>query len=71
MKNASIVIGLAFGCLVAGACGYMSRATIDSAPAITFPWVETFPLGIYAPAILPLMAVYIALVRLCLTFAVS
>lgn len=38
MKNISIIVGLVVGCIVSGACGYISRATIDSAPAITFLW---------------------------------
>ena len=30
-------------------------------PIATFFWVQTFPLKIYAPAILPMMAVYVSL----------
>ena len=30
-------------------------------PVATFFWVQTFPLKIYAPAILPMMAVYVSL----------
>lgn len=61
MKNISIICGLVVGCIVAGATGYMSDATIKSAPAITFLWVKTFKLGVYPPAILPMLAVYISL----------
>lgn len=32
-----------------------------SAPAVTFLWVQTYPLKIHGPSILPMMAVYIAL----------
>ncbi|KAM0753435.1 xanthine/uracil permease [Meredithblackwellia eburnea MCA 4105] len=61
MKSASIIIGLIVGCIVAGPTGYIDGSSIKSAPAITFLWVKTFPLKVYAPAILPMMAVYIAL----------
>ncbi|BGP52148.1 hypothetical protein JCM10450v2_008119 [Rhodotorula kratochvilovae] len=61
MKSASIIMGLAVGCIVAGPLGYIDSSTIKSAPAITFLWVETFPLRIYGPAVLPMLAVYISL----------
>ena len=38
LKNASIIVGLAVGCIVAGAAGYIDGSTITSAPAITFLW---------------------------------
>ena len=60
LKNISIIVGLVVGTIVAGAAGYMSSATIDSAPAITFLWVHRFKLGVYPPAILPMLAVYSA-----------
>ncbi|KAK4050213.1 hypothetical protein OIO90_005195 [Microbotryomycetes sp. JL221] len=47
--------------LVAAPLGYASSATIKSAPAITFLWVETFKMKIYGPAILPFICVYITL----------
>lgn len=58
LKNISIIVGLVVGCIVAGATGYMDRSSIDSAPAITFLWVHTFKIGVYPPAILPMLAVY-------------
>ncbi|TFK28981.1 purine permease [Coprinopsis marcescibilis] len=61
MRNISIICGLVVGCIVAGATGYMSSSSIDSAPAITFLWVKTFKIGVYPPAILPMLAVYISL----------
>jgi len=61
LKNASIIVGLVVGMIVAGATGYVDGSSIKSARAITFFWVETFPLKIYAPAILPMLAVYCAL----------
>jgi xanthine/uracil permease len=58
MRSCSIVLGLLVGCIVAGAAGYMDSSSIDSSPAITFLWVKTFKLSLYAPAILPGIAVY-------------
>lgn len=58
MRNISIICGLIVGCIVAGATGCMSSSSIDSAPAITFLWVHRFKLGVYPPAILPMLAVY-------------
>ncbi|KAI5476407.1 hypothetical protein MNV49_007785 [Pseudohyphozyma bogoriensis] len=61
MKSGSIIIGLIVGCIVAGPLGYISGSTISSAPAITFLWVDTFKLRVHGPAIIPMMAVYLAL----------
>jgi len=61
MKNVSIIIGLLVGCIVAGATGYIDPSTIGSSPAITFIWVHRFKLGVYPPAILPMLAVYVSL----------
>lgn len=60
LKNASIIVGLAIGCIVAGAAGYMDGSSIKSAPAITFLWVHTFKIGVYPAAILPMLAVYVS-----------
>lgn len=38
LKNISIIVGLAMGCIVAGAAGYIDGSSIKSAPAITFLW---------------------------------
>lgn len=61
MKSCAVILGLLVGCIVAAACGYFTSAGIKSAPAVTFLWVHTFKLKIYAPAILPFLAVYIVL----------
>ncbi|KZP18862.1 xanthine/uracil permease [Athelia psychrophila] len=61
MKNVSIIVGLAVGCIVAGAAGYIEGSSIKAAPAITFLWVHTFRIRVYPPAILPMLAVYISL----------
>ncbi|KAG8835975.1 hypothetical protein FRC17_010944 [Serendipita sp. 399] len=59
--NASIIVGLIVGCIVAGATGYIDGSPIKRSPAITFIWVHTFKLKIHPPAILPMLAVYISL----------
>ena len=38
LKNISIIVGLATGCVVAGATGFIDGSSIKSAPAITFLW---------------------------------
>ncbi|EPE04827.1 purine permease [Ophiostoma piceae UAMH 11346] len=59
MKSTSVVWGLLVGCIIAGACNYFDRSTIDAAPAASFIWVETFKLQIYAPLVLPMLSVFI------------
>lgn len=61
MKSCAVVVGLLMGCIVAGACGYFSRSGIDSAPAVSFIWVKTFPLSLYGPLVLPFLAVFTVL----------
>ncbi|RPD67033.1 Xanthine/uracil permease [Lentinus tigrinus ALCF2SS1-6] len=61
MKNASVIVGVVVGCIVAGAAGYIDGSSVQSAPVITFIWVHTFKLRVYPPAILPVLAVYVAL----------
>ncbi|KAK2023204.1 uracil-xanthine permease [Colletotrichum zoysiae] len=67
MKSTSVVIGLLVGCIIAAASGYFDRSGIDSAPAVSFIWVQTFKLSLYGPLILPLLAVYI----ICATEAIG
>ncbi|KAF4509759.1 hypothetical protein G6O67_003899 [Ophiocordyceps sinensis] len=59
MKSTSVVIGLLAGCVIAGACGYFDGSGINSAPIVSFIWAKTFPLSVYGPLVLPLMAVFI------------
>ena len=61
MKSCAVVLGLLVGCIIAGATGYFSASGIDAAPAVSFIWVKTFPLSVYGPIVLPLLAVYIVL----------
>lgn len=62
MKSCAVAVGLLIGNIVAGATGYLSADGINAAPAASFIWTKTFPLSIYPPIILPLLAVYIVLV---------
>lgn len=61
MKSMAVILGLLVGCIVAAACNYFDRSGIDAAPAVTFIWVHTFKLGIYGPAVLPFLAVFLVL----------
>jgi NCS2 family nucleobase:cation symporter-2 len=61
MKSLSVVLGLLTGCIIAGATGYFDKSSIDSAPAASFIWVQTFKLSVYGPLILPMLAVYLIL----------
>lgn len=67
MKSTSVVIGLLTGCIIGGACGYFDKSGIDSAPVASFVWVHTFPLTVYGPLVLPIMAVFI----ICATEAIG
>ncbi|KAJ3523759.1 hypothetical protein NM208_g12330 [Fusarium decemcellulare] len=67
MKSTSVVLGLLVGCIIAAACGYFDRSGIDAAPVASFAWVHTFPLTVYGPLVLPLLAVYI----ICATEAIG
>lgn len=59
MKSASVLIGLAVGCSISGATGYWSRENIDSAPVVTFLWVQTFKLSVDGALVLPLLIMFI------------
>ena len=61
MKSCAVVLGLLVGCIIAGATGYFDPSGINAAPAVSFIWVKTFPLSVYGPIVLPLLAVYIVL----------
>ncbi|KAI8333638.1 permease family-domain-containing protein [Chlamydoabsidia padenii] len=59
MKNAQIVIGLIVGTIIAAATGYVDPTSINTAPVVTFVWVRTFSISVYAPAIIPFLIVYL------------
>ena len=61
MKSTSVVIGLFIGCIIAAATGYFDRSGIDAAPNGSFIWVQTFPLSVYGPLVLPILALFILL----------
>lgn len=59
-----VIIGLLVGVIIAAIAGvdgpkYVTGEKIEAAPAATFLWVETFPIGFYAPALLPLAIAFI------------
>jgi uracil-xanthine permease len=64
MKNCNVVIALIFGYFVAAVASgpngesYVDTQKIADAPWLTFLWVYTFPLGIYAPAVIPLLVAF-------------
>ncbi|KAJ7162420.1 Xanthine/uracil/vitamin C permease [Mycena filopes] len=50
-----IIVGLAVGCIVAGAAGYIDGSSIENHRRLPFSGtVHTFKIGVYAPAILPI-----------------
>lgn len=61
LRASQVAIALLLGyALAAGTTdvegnSYTSTKNIDAAPVITFLWVKTFPIGFYAPAILPVL----------------
>jgi uric acid-xanthine permease len=62
MRNCSTVIGLMVGYFAAAIATvdgkrYVTSAIFDAAPAASFIWTTTFPIGFYPPAILPLIIV--------------
>mmetsp|Transcript_15720 Transcript_15720/g.23596 ORF Transcript_15720/g.23596 Transcript_15720/m.23596 type:complete len:572 (-) Transcript_15720:157-1872(-) len=69
MKNCNVIIALLFGYFVAGvstletedgdSLKYVTNGNIKIAKSITFLWVETFPLGFYGPAVIPLLIAYL------------
>ncbi|KAJ5577510.1 uncharacterized protein N7459_006474 [Penicillium hispanicum] len=61
LKSCAVVVGLLVGSIVAAACNYFESSGIAEAPVVSFIWVHTFPLTIYPPLILPLLALYIVI----------
>lgn len=58
MRSASVVIGLAVGCIISGATGYWSTGEIDQAPRGTFLWAHTFNLSVDGTLVLPLVIMF-------------
>ncbi|KAJ5910900.1 Purine permease [Penicillium subrubescens] len=61
LKSCAVVVGLLVGSIVAAACNYFQNSGITAAPVASFAWVHTFPLSIYPPLILPLLALYLVI----------
>jgi NCS2 family nucleobase:cation symporter-2 len=69
MKNANVIIALLFGYFIAGVSSYedadgtkyeyVTSSKIDEAPWFTFLWVESFTIGFYGPAVLPLLVAFL------------
>ncbi|EKX43833.1 hypothetical protein GUITHDRAFT_110286 [Guillardia theta CCMP2712] len=68
LRNCEVALALLFGFFIAGVASYdnngvkqwfVTQDRIQSAPGITFLWVYTFPLSVYAPAFIPLLICYI------------
>ena len=68
MKNCNVILALLFGYFVAGVSSYDSGTeklkyvlpdNILNADPITFLWTTNFPIGFYAPAVLPLLIAYL------------
>ncbi|KAF8243283.1 Xanthine/uracil permease [Wilcoxina mikolae CBS 423.85] len=66
VRNGSVAVGLLFGAIVASATGYIDSSTINAAPAGTFLWTHTFPLGVSGALVLPLIACCITTLVSCL-----
>lgn len=59
-----VIIGLAVGVIAAAFASiegpsYLASDEVANAPSITFLWVETFKIGFYAPAVLPLLVAFV------------
>ena len=64
MKNCNVIIALCIGYIIAAVTNYnglryVTNDNIVEAPVITFLWVYTFPLGLYGPAVIPLVIGYL------------
>jgi uracil-xanthine permease len=58
MRSASVIIGLAVGCIISACTGYWSKASINAAPVATFPWTHTFKLSVDGALVLPLLIMF-------------
>ncbi|KAL7540654.1 hypothetical protein ACHAXR_012734 [Thalassiosira sp. AJA248-18] len=64
MKNCNVMLALLFGYMIAGVSNYDGLAYVDKqkiadAPAIDFLWTMWFGIGLYGPAIVPMLIAYI------------
>ncbi|KAJ3055473.1 hypothetical protein HK102_011335, partial [Quaeritorhiza haematococci] len=66
MRNVGVVMGLLVGLAVASGTGHVDWTSVEEAPVVTFLWRERFRLGIYPPAIIPLMVGFVTLMIECI-----
>eukprot|EP00956_Cyclotella_meneghiniana_P000507 scaffold557_cov75-Cyclotella_meneghiniana.AAC.9 len=64
MKNCNVLLALLFGYLIAGLSNYEGLPYVDSskisdAPWVDFLWTQWFGIGIYGPAVFPMLLAYI------------
>ena len=64
MKNCNVILALLFGYIIAIFTDLDGAKDVDNsklinAPHIDFLWTETFPIGFYGPAVIPLLIAYI------------
>lgn len=60
MKNCNVILALLFGYFVAGVSNYeglpyVDTSKIEAAPVVDFLWTQWFGIGIYGPAIIPML----------------
>ncbi|KAF1940231.1 purine permease [Clathrospora elynae] len=58
MRSASVIKGLAVGCIISGATGYWSSEQLNQAPGVTFLWVHTFKLSVDGALVLPMIIMF-------------
>ncbi len=64
MKNCNVILALLFGYIIAAANNidgdkFVDSSKIANAPSVDFLWTETFPIGFYGPAVIPMLVAYI------------
>lgn len=59
MRNTQVVLALFAGIILSLSLGYTNTTFITQAPVITIPFRHTFKLGVYWPALLPVLIGYL------------
>lgn len=64
MRNTMVIWGLLGGYAISALASYegdsfVTTTRMKSSPIFTFLWVETFPIGIHAPAIIPMLFAFL------------
>jgi len=60
MKNCNVILALCFGYFIAGVSNYdgspyVDTSKIQAAPVVDFLWTQWFGIGLYGPAIIPML----------------